>query len=157
MSLDFEPTDSGMTVTAGPGEMAILGALPEFLVSIDGSGDEVARLHPPAYPADDRAEAEFQRLVAGDLDAMRRTDASQLAEIIRLLGHGPAEIDIGQAEAMLRGVGTARIALAARSGLFDLPELPEHPMTPQHTLVQFLGFVQESLVEALSYRLDVTR
>ncbi|CAN5447691.1 MAG: DUF2017 family protein [Acidimicrobiia bacterium] len=154
MTLRFEATEGGVRVIAGAPERAILEALPEFLASIDGSGAEEARLHPPAYPSDNEAEREFQRLVAADLDTVRDADATALADIIRLLGGGSIVIDTAQAEALLRAVGTARITLAARSGLFDLPELPEEPSTPQQTLVRFLGIIQESLVEALSDRLD---
>ena len=154
MSLRCEATEQGVLLSAGSMELSVLSALPEFLASIDGSGPEAERLHPPAYRDDDEAEREFQRLVGDDLDGLRRADATELAEVTRRLGHGPIELEVAQAESLLRAVGTARLALAARTGLFDLDELPETPSTPQQTLVQFLGVVQESLVGALSDRLD---
>ncbi|MCI0545224.1 MAG: DUF2017 family protein [Actinobacteria bacterium] len=154
MSLRCEATDDGVLLGAGSMELSILEALPEFLASIDGSGVETNRLHPAAYPDDAEAEREFQRLVADDLDALRQADATALAEITRRLGQGPIELDVAEAESLLRAVGAARLTLAARAGLFDLPELPEPATTPQQTLVQFLGIVQDSLVEALSARLD---
>ena len=154
MSLRCEATERGVLLGAGSVELSILKALPEFLASIDGTGPETERLHPSAYPDDDDADREFQRLVGDDIDDLRRADATELAEVTRRLGHGPIELEVAQTESLLRAVGTARLTLAARTGLFDLPELPETPSTPQQTLVQFLGIVQESLVEALSTRLD---
>ncbi len=154
MSLRCEPTETGVVLGAGSIELTIFRALPEFLASIDGSGAEARRLHPPAYIDDAGADHEFQRLVADDLDALRRADATDLAEVTRRLGNGPVELDVAEAESVLRAVGTARLTLAARSGLFDRAELPEVPSTPQETIVQFLGIVQDSLVEALSARLD---
>lgn len=147
-----EPTERGVLLGAGSLELSILGALPEFLASIDGSGPERGRLHPPAYQRDPAADREFHRLVADELDELRRRDAEVLAEITRRLGGGTVELDVAEAAAVVRAVGTARLTLAARAGLFDLEDLPEAPTTPQQTLVQFLGAVQELLVDALGPR-----
>ena len=152
MSLRFSPTTEGIRVRAADRELAVLRAVPGFLSTVadDAVDGSQRRLDRPVYPDDPDADREFRRLTASDAHEARTSDREILETVIGRLDSGAADLSIGEGEALVRAIGSARIALAARSGLLELEELPSDPDTPQQLLIVFLGMVQEDLVAALT-------
>jgi hypothetical protein len=152
MSLRFSATTEGIRVRAADRELAVLRAVPGFLATVpqDAVDTSQRRIDRPVYPDDPAADREFRRLTASDAQEARTHDREIFETVIRRLDAGSADLSVGEGEALVRAIGSARIALAARSGLFELEELPPDPSTPQQMLIVFLGMVQEDLVAALT-------
>ena len=124
-------------------------------------GDAVRRrLFPRAYldPTEEEAEAEWQRLVHGDLVDGRR---AALETVGRTLAHSTQHKDRyelvlsdEEAEAWLVVLNDARLALGT---VLDVTEAtdpsafdPDHPDAGSFAVYWWLGLVQEHLVAALS-------
>jgi hypothetical protein len=144
----FRPTKRGIRVSLGPAERAILRQLPGLLDSVGDPSDDpaAARLRPSAYPDDPDAEAEFRRLMAGELDEARSADRAGFLEDLS----GPAVLDEERAGAWLRILSESRLVLAARLGIEEdgweeiMPD-----SDPEVTLLHYLGWLQEELIEAM--------
>ncbi|WP_435745614.1 DUF2017 domain-containing protein [Nocardioides sp. SYSU DS0663] len=126
------------------------------------------RLFPTAYPGDEEAAAEFRRYTEG---ALRDGKAAAAATIIDALEEAglPAELtedglmidvelDEPTAETWLRSFTDLRLALATRLGIEDGDEavwaaLPdEDPRSQAHDIYEWIGYLQETLVDALTQR-----
>ncbi len=146
----------------------------EALLDMTGPSDPpddpvLARLLPNAYPDDDDAAAEFRRYTEGDLrDGKAHTagtmiDTLEDAGLPDDIGSGSGtevielELDGRQAMDWLRGFTDLRLALAVRLEIDDeddqrrLEGLPEDdPRAHLFAIYDWLGFLQETLVRALS-------
>jgi hypothetical protein len=109
----------------------------------------LVRLFPPAYQDDERASEEFARLMrddltAGHLQALRTMENS--AETSRL--------DDEQMAAWLSALNDIRLVLGTRldvtEELYETGMPPGDPRAPQFALYQYLGFLQEQVVEAVA-------
>lgn len=133
----------------------------------------VLRLFPDAYRDDDEAAAEFRRFTERGLrEAKARAAAVVLAS---LAAAGPVEsddpldsggekvrlhLDADEAQAWLRTLTDLRLALGTRLGVEEgddehwhaLPD--DDPRRHIHDVYDWLGWVQETLVRALSAGLD---
>ena len=126
----------------------------------------LARLFPTAYPADEEAAAEFRRFTEGSLRDGKARGASTIIDHLEEAGL-PAELredglmidvelDEEAAEAWLRSFTDLRLALATRLGVEDGDEelwaaLPdEDPRSQAHDIYEWVGYLQETLVDALS-------
>jgi len=126
----------------------------------------LARLFPTAYPNDEEAAGEFRRFTEGSL---RDTKAGSAAAIIEKLEEAglPTElgedglvvdVELGPAEALtwLKSFTDIRLALATRLGVEEGDEdywlaLPdEDPRAHVYDIYQWVGYLQETLVEAVS-------
>lgn len=131
----------------------------------------VLRLFPDAYRGDDDAAAEFRRFTERSL---REYKAGTAATVLASLATADqaetdhpvpnadqqdkvkVQLDGEQAEAWLRTLTDLRLALGTRLGVEEGDEdiwdsLPEDdPRRHVHDVYQWLGFVQETLVRALS-------
>lgn len=127
------------------------------------------RLFPDAYRDDDEAASDFRRFTEGGL---REKKASFAATVLASLAtadqaadaYGDEQqrekvkihLDSNEAEAWLRTLTDLRLALGTRLGVEEGDEdhwesLPEDdPRRHVHDVYQWLGFVQETLVRALS-------
>ena len=124
------------------------------------------RLFPTAYPADAEAAAEFRRFTEG---ALRDGKAAAASLVIDTLEEGglpgqlteggliiDVELDEAEAETWLRSFTDVRLALATRLGVEEGDEeywhnLPDDdPRTAAHDIYEWVGYLQETLVEALS-------
>ena len=146
----------------------------EALLDMTGPSDPpddpvLARLLPTAYPDDDAA-AEFRRYTEGDLRDGKALTAGTMIDTLEDAGlpddvdGGAApetvdlELDSAQAMAWLKGFTDLRLALAVRLGIDDdedahrlMEELPEDdPRAHLFAIYDWLGFLQETLVRALS-------
>ena len=155
--LIFEPTAKGFVVNLGADERELItrliGELRELLLSNDPRSEPLLRrLFPPAYHlADDaEADAEYQRLMREDLVVSRLT---AIEEADRLLDRGKA-LDDAAMQGLLQSLNAVRLVLGT---LLDVGEThdpggvsDDDPMIGEHHLYQFLSFLLESAVEALS-------
>jgi hypothetical protein len=144
-----------------------------FEAMMDFSGPEsapedpvLARLFPTAYPADEEAAAEFRRFTEGTLrDGKARGAASIIDQLEEAglpdeLGEDglmiDVELDEPTAETWLRSFTDVRLALATRLGIEDGDEdvwaaMPdEDPRAQAHDIYEWVGYLQETLVDALS-------
>ena len=161
--------------TAPFGPRAVDGDPLEALIEMDGpvaapEDPVLVRLLPDAYREDEEAAADFRRFTESGLRADKVANARTLLDSLRDGGYdgGTAdvldesaadtiEIELGprQVQAWLRSLTDMRLALATRLGIDDDEEdweqLPEDdPRAVMHDVYGWLGFVQESLVQALS-------
>ena len=154
----FEPTAKGFVVNLRDDERELIGRLigelRELLLSDDPRSEPLLRrLFPPAYHLADDAEAnvEYQRLMREDLVASRLT---AIEEAERLLSSGKA-LDETAMQGLLQSLNAVRLVLGT---LLDVGEThdpggvsDDDPMIGEHHLYQFLSFLLESAVEALSW------
>ena len=126
----------------------------------------LARLFPTAYPADEEASAEFRRFTEGALRDGKATAAITIIDALEEAGL-PAELtedglmidvelDEPGAETWLRSFTDVRLALATRLGVEEGDEevwqaLPdEDPRAQAHDIYEWVGYLQETLIEALT-------
>ena len=126
----------------------------------------LARLFPTAYQHDEEAASEFRRFTEG---ALRDGKAAGAAVIIDTLEEAglpdeltedglviDVEMEEQVAEAWLRSFTDLRLALATRLGVEEdddevwlaLPD--DDPRAQAHDIYQWVGYLQETLVDALS-------
>jgi hypothetical protein len=132
-------------------EVAILSRLPALIGSVGADADDPApgRLHPDAYRDDAPGSLELIRLTKDDLAAGRNADLEVFAGRLTDSVDG-VSLSESEAEAWLRVLGSARIVLASRRGLFDVDDLSAVSVEdPDVALVNLLGAYQQDLAEAL--------
>lgn len=146
-----------------------------FEAMMDFSGPEtepddpvLARLFPTAYPGDAEASAEFRRFTEGTLRDGKASAAIAIIDGLEEAGL-PAElteeglmIDVElsepEAETWMRSFTDLRLALATRLGVEEGDEavwdaLPDDdPRAQAHHIYDWVGYLQETLVHALSSR-----
>ncbi len=146
-----------------------------FEAMMDFSGPEsepedpvLARLFPTAYPDDEEAAAEFRRFTEG---ALRDGKAGAAVTIIDRLEEAglpseltedglmiDVELDEPTAETWMRSFTDLRLALATRLGVEEdddevwLTMPDDDPRSQAHDIYEWVGYLQETLVEALSER-----
>lgn len=128
----------------------------------------LARLFPTAYPDDEEAAGEFRRFTEG---ALRDSKAQAAAAVIETLEEAGLPSELGQdalvvdielapADSLvwLRSFTDIRLALATRLEVADGDEdywlaLPdEDPRAHVYDIYQWVGYLQETLVAAVSPR-----
>jgi hypothetical protein len=143
----------------------------ESLVEMDGpiaapEDPVLARLLPTAYPDDPEAAGDFRRFTERGLREGKAGNAAAVIEALEGAGL-PAELgeddltldvelDAAAANVWMRSLTDMRLALATRLGVEEDDEeywdaLPaDDPRTHVHEIYQWLGFLQETLVRAVS-------
>lgn len=124
------------------------------------------RLFPTAYRDDDEAAAEFRRYTEGGLRDGKERNAVALIESLEEAGLPPeldeeglmidVELEPAEAQGWLRALNDIRLALATRLEVEEgddeywesLPE--DDPRTQAHDIYEWVGYLQETLVAALS-------
>lgn len=125
------------------------------MLGADDHDDPVAqRLFPKA--SDDDAEAEAYRDLVGD--ELRTGKIAALDTIARALGEaGEEEVDVvldeGAVEAWLTTLTDLRLAIGTRLEVteetMDEEVEPDDPRAPSLAVLHWLGYMQETLLEAL--------
>jgi hypothetical protein len=117
----------------------------------------LARLFPDAYPDDPEAAAEFRRYTQADLGAERRRRASlAVASLARIPSGGRLTLSEKEALAWLGALNDMRLVLGTRLEITEDDQEPGQdfgPNDPRAAYVPvyyYLGYLQETLVEALS-------
>jgi len=125
----------------------------------------LARLFPTAYPHDEDAAGEFRRFTEGALRDSKAEGAVLIIDTLEEAGL-PAELeadglvvdvelDQGDAVTWMKSFTDIRLALATRLGIEEDDEdtwmaLPdEDPRAHVYDIYQWMGYLQETLVEAL--------
>jgi hypothetical protein len=154
----FVTVPGGVEVRLSRQERLMLTRAVEVVDEAEVSGAAAGRLVPSPYEDDAEANAEYQRLVAPDLDRARSADRDAMAEALESWD-GRRVIDLAEAESWLRAIGEARIVLAAEEGAFaeGVDDASwEARMTPLAlirrpglAMLTYLGAIQQDLVEAL--------
>jgi hypothetical protein len=125
----------------------------------------LARLFPTAYPEDDEAAAEFRRYTEADLRNGKAAGAATIIDTLEEAGL-PAEpedglfidveLDPATAVTWLRSFTDMRLAIATRLGVEEGDEdfwhsLPDDdPRAQVHDIYDWVGYLQETLVHAVS-------
>jgi hypothetical protein len=123
-------------------------------------GDPVVeRLFPDVYPTDPVGSADLRQYIEGDLKTSKLDQAWVVLNALPR-GGGKVRLDEVQAEAWLRALTDARLALGLRLDVRDDTDLqeeldeavladPTSPRVEHLSVYAFLTLLQESLVEAL--------
>jgi hypothetical protein len=153
--------------TAAPVERDPLEAMLDFSGPTTEPEDPVlARLFPTAYRDDDEAAGDFRRFTEGTLRDGKAAAASTIIDGLEDAGLPPeltedglmidVELDEPTAETWMRSFTDIRLALATRLEVEEGDEaywasLPEEdPRGQAHDIYDWVGYLQETLVEALS-------
>jgi len=128
----------------------------------------LARLFPTAYPDDEEASSEFRRFTEGTLRDGKAKAAITIIDSLEEAGLPPelteeglmidVELDQPTAETWMRSFTDLRLALATRLEVEEGDEaywdwLPDDdPRSQVHDIYTWVGYLQESLVDALSSR-----
>lgn len=142
--------DGTYAVTLETWERDLLRTLPGQLRDLLASDDPaLERLYPPAYVGDDERNAEYVRLVKGDLERRRLTSIDVMESTI-----DATRLDEEQLVAWMGALNDLRLVLGTR---LDVSEDPledqvaeDDPRAPAFALYGYLGFLQETVVAALS-------
>jgi hypothetical protein len=126
----------------------------------------LARLFPSAYPDDEEAAGEFRRFTEGALRDSKARNAVLIIDTLEEAGLPPeldeeglwidVELPASEAQAWMRSFTDIRLALATRLGIEDGDEsywesLPEEdPRSHVHDIYEWVGYLQETIVRALS-------
>lgn len=107
----------------------------------------VERLQVPVYLDDAESNDEWWRLMGPDLDAARKADRNVFKKTVD--EEEPTTLSREEADAFLRVLNEARLALGARLGVEveeDYEDLPEE----SRAVMGYLGVILEELTEELS-------
>ena len=142
--------DEARTVSVGMGrrQRTLLAAIVGSIDDVGDPADDPAavRLFPP-ISQDDSVADDFAEMTRDDLTRLRHTDRTVLDDVLERSSGSSIEMTVAEADACARAVGSARVTMAARLGLFDDPA-SSVPIT-NRAAVDFLGFVQDRIVTAL--------
>ncbi|MEV1331055.1 DUF2017 domain-containing protein [Micromonospora costi] len=126
----------------------------------DHSDPVVGRLFPEVYPDDPRSTAEFRRYTEGDLKTAKIDQAGAILAALPGEAGGEVRLDAEAAEAWLRALNDARLAMGVRLEIKDGTDLgeeldeavaedPTSSRVFQLSVYAYLGYLQESLLNAL--------
>jgi hypothetical protein len=126
----------------------------------------LARLFPTAYQHDEEAAAEFRRFTEGALRDGKANGAAAIIDVLEDAGLPPeltedglmidVEMEEPVAEAWLRSFTDLRLALATRLGVEEDDDDvwaaldDDDPRAQAHDIYQWVGYLQETLVDALT-------
>ncbi len=126
----------------------------------------LARLFPTAYLDDDEAAADFRRFTEGGLRDGKAAASGLIIDTLEDAGLPPeltedglvidVELTRADGETWMRAFTDIRLALATRLGVeagdedywHSLPD--EDPRAQAHDIYEWVGYLQETIVEALS-------
>jgi hypothetical protein len=115
----------------------------------------LARLLPDGYSDDPQAAAEFRRYTE---ETLRSAKVASAQAVLSSLPPGGGEVRLSEPECQewLRALNDVRLALSVRLGITDENEdlserlLPDDPRSAYVWVYQWLAYLQDSLIEALS-------
>ncbi|GAB3954924.1 hypothetical protein GCM10027614_62860 [Micromonospora vulcania] len=126
----------------------------------DHTDPVVGRLFPAVYPEDAAGSAEFRRYTEGDLKTSKIDQAGAILAALPDEAGGEVRLDAEAAEAWLRALNDARLAMGVRLEIKDGTDLgeelddavaedPASSRVFQLSVYAYLGYLQESLLNAL--------
>lgn len=145
----FRRTRSGRyQLNLGAAERELLAALAPQLRELlaDPTQAGLERLFPPAYgdEADAERQEEYRRYMQDDLAERHGAALEVLASTARA-----DELDAAQMEAWMRALNHLRLVIGTRLGVTEDDDTAGAD-DPDHQVYYLLGYLQESVVEALS-------
>ena len=147
--------DGGFTINLDVDERSLivrlLGELEDLLTAeSDERAPILARLFPPAFHDDPEKEAEYQRLMREDLVASRMAAITSVTEILE--GDARVLLNEGQTMAFMQAVNAIRLVMGTLLDITDdeSAELADVDDSPEHNLYNYLGWLLEWTVRALS-------
>lgn len=147
----FKAEGDEVRIRLPEGEREFLAQIVEMLEGVGADSDDPAaqRLN-PAVHADADAQASYAELTADDLEASRNQDRAMFREVLEQAA-AATTVPAGSAEAWLRVLGEARLALAARWGVINDEGDWERADIPHHraAVFDYLGILQHELVEVM--------
>jgi hypothetical protein len=143
MKEPFSRKGERVIVRLGADERQVLKGLAAV---IEAAGDADGRFAYTAHPDDPEAEDGYRALLGNSLATARGEDRAVMTETL-----DAKDLDEEQAMAWMRVIGDARIALAHRVGIEDDGwEETQDPSDPETALLTYLGYLQDTLVRALT-------
>ena len=135
----------------------VVGLLTE---GFDHDDPVVGRLFPDVYPDRPADSAEYRRYTEGDLKTGKIDQAGAVLAALPSSGGAEVRLDTESAEAWLRALNDARLALGIRLDITDDTDLeseldeavlrdPTSSRVFQLSVYAYLGYLQESLLDAL--------
>lgn len=118
------------------------------LLEGDLSDPAMRRLFPVAYADDPAKDAEYQRLVRDELAERRRVAVRTMLDTI-----DASQLDEAQLLAWMGAINDLRLILGTRLDVSEETPMaaePDDPEGPLVALYAYLGFLLETIVEALS-------
>ncbi|WP_229399882.1 DUF2017 domain-containing protein [Micromonospora okii] len=126
----------------------------------DHSDPVVGRLFPEVYPDDSAGTAEFRTYTEGDLKTGKIDQAGAILAALPETAGGEVQLDSEAAEAWLRALNDARLAMGVRLEIKDGTDLgaeldeavtadPSSSRVFQLSVYAYLGYLQESLLNAM--------
>ena len=106
------------------------------------------RLHPTAYHQDPEHDEEYQRLMTDELRASRASSIAEMREALKL-----ESLTESQLLALMRTLNSLRLILGTQLDVSEDSDpnfLDDDPEAPFHYLYEFLGYLIECAVQALS-------
>ena len=148
----FTNSGEGIAVLLAPAEREVLRAVPILLRNTepDEGSPDWARLRSVGHLGDPEAASRFRELTAGMLEHAQAGDRDRFESTIEDEILQPED-----AEAWLRAIGEARLAVAARLGIEEYgweSEGADGDLV-EMTVLKVLGYLQEGLVAVLSERI----
>jgi len=132
-------------------EREVLRGLPTQMrdaLQLGKNDPAVARLNPQACLDDEEVDAEFHRLMDGDLNDGRLAALAVFENTV-----DSARLDEEEAMAWLRAVNDVRLLLGTRLDVSEDPAQrkvsPDDPRAPGFALYDYLSLLTQELVEAL--------
>ena len=121
--------------------------LPDLGELVATRDPDTKRLFPTAYVDDPEKEAEYQGLMAEDLAAGRLAAIQAVEETI-----DQPEIGLPDLERWMEAINSLRLVLGTRLEVGeDLPLLdPDDPDAPAYAVYEYLGWLMEQAVQAMS-------
>jgi len=161
----FVRRDGQFVARFGPGEATavhqVLGEIVSLLTDGFDHGDPVVeRLFPDVYPDDPADSTELRRYTEDDLKAAKLDQAGSVLATLPARG-GEVRLDDEQAEAWLRALNDARLALGLRLDIRDDTDVvvelddavmrdPTSARVEALSVYEYLTYVQLSLVEVVT-------
>ena len=117
----------------------------------NGNDPAIVRLLPDAYPGDSESSAEFRRFTASGLIDRKVINADiVLATLTSAIESGEVRLNEPEAQAWLRSLTDIRLTIASRLGI-ESDDYEPSGDTVLQDLYDWLGFIQNSLVEAVDH------
>ncbi len=137
-----------------PAERDVLRTLPSQLRAILRRDDPaLERLFPPAYAEDPELETEYRGLVRDDLTTARESSLDVMEATI-----DASRLDEEQVLAWLGALNDLRLVLGTRldvtEELYEAGIRDDDPRAPAFAVYQYLGWLQEQVVEGLAQGID---
>lgn len=161
----FRRNGDACVATFAPDEVRVLRKVASEVVGLltdgfDHDDPVVGRLFPAIYPDNPEDTAEFRLYTEGDLKTGKVDQAAAILAALPGDGGGEVRLDPEAAEAWLRALNDARLAMGVRLDISDGTDLgeeldhavledPNSTRVYQLSVYAYLGYLQESLLNAL--------